>query len=44
MIGAALRIVTGAAAGRKLFCTGTVGDVLLGAADIAERFESVRAG
>ena len=44
MIGAALRIVTGAAAGRKLFCTGTVGEVLLGAADITERFESVAPG
>ncbi len=44
MIGAALRIVTGAAAGRKLFCTGTVGEVLLGAADITERFESVQPG
>jgi hypothetical protein len=44
MIGAALNIVSGAAAGRKLFCTGTVGDVVLGAADITERFESVQAG
>jgi Tannase and feruloyl esterase len=44
MIGAAMRIVTGEAAGRKLFCTGTVGDVLLGAADITERFESVASG
>lgn len=44
MIGAALQIVTGEAAGRKLFCIGTVGDVLLGAADITERFESVAPG
>jgi hypothetical protein len=44
MIGAALSFVTGAASGRKLFCTGTVGDVLLGAADITERFESVAPG
>ncbi len=44
MIGAALQLTSGAAAGRKLFCTGTVGDVLLGAADITERFESVAPG
>lgn len=43
-VGAAMHIVTGAAVGRKLFCTGTVGDVLLGAADITERFESVEPG
>ena len=44
MVGAAMQIVTGAAAGRKLFCTGTVGDVLLGGADITERFEDVQPG
>jgi hypothetical protein len=44
MVGAAMRITSGAAAGRKLFCTGTVGDALLGAADITERFEGVAPG
>jgi hypothetical protein len=44
MVGAALHIVSGEAAGRKLFCTGTVGDALLGAADITERFEGVAPG
>ncbi|HXY92774.1 MAG TPA: hypothetical protein VEP49_09885, partial [Acidimicrobiia bacterium] len=44
MVGAAMQFVTGGAAGRKLFCTGVVGDVLLGGAGTGERFDRVRAG
>ena len=44
MVGAAMRFVTGEAAGRRLFCTGTVGDVLLGGAGTGQRFEGVRPG
>jgi hypothetical protein len=44
MVGAAMRFVTGDAAGRKLFCTGAIGDVLLGGAGTGERFEGVAPG
>ena len=44
MVGAAMRFVTGNAAGRRLFCTGTVGDALLGGAGTGQRFEGVRTG
>jgi hypothetical protein len=44
MVGAAMRFGTGDAAGRKLFCTGAVGDMLLGGAGTGERFEGVQPG
>jgi hypothetical protein len=44
MIGAAMRFVTGDAAGRRLFCTGAVGDALLGGAGTGERFAGVQPG
>ncbi|MEX1008977.1 MAG: hypothetical protein WD271_14180 [Acidimicrobiia bacterium] len=44
MVGAAMQFVTGNAAGRKLFCTGAVGDMLLGGAGTGERFEGVAPG
>jgi hypothetical protein len=44
MVGAAMQFVTGAAAGRKLYCTGAVGDLLLGGAGTGERFEGVEPG
>jgi hypothetical protein len=44
MVGAAMRFVTGEAAGRRLFCTGAVGDMLLGGAGTGQRFEGVRPG
>jgi hypothetical protein len=44
MIGAAMQFVTGEAAGRRLFCTGAVGDALMGGAGTGERFGGVRPG
>jgi hypothetical protein len=44
MVGAAMQFVTGEAAGRRLFCTGAVGDALLGGAGTGERFEGVQPG
>lgn len=44
LLGAGLRIVTGAARDRELYCIGSVGDVLLAGGDITERFEDVEPG
>ena len=44
MVGAAMRFVSGDATGRRLFCTGAVGDMLLGGAGTGERFEGVQPG
>jgi len=44
MAGAAMRFVTGTASGRRLFCTGVVGEALLGGAGTGEGFEGVQAG
>jgi len=44
VVGAAMRFVTGAASGRRLFCTGAVGDMLLGGAGTGQRFEGVLPG
>jgi hypothetical protein len=44
MVGAAMQFVTGEAAGRRLFCTGAVGDALTGGAGTGERFADVQPG
>ena len=44
LLGATMRFGTGAASGRRLFCTGVVGGALLGAAGTGEGFEGVQAG
>ncbi len=44
MVGAAMQFVTGEASGRRLFCTGAVGDALMGGAGTGERFAGVQPG
>jgi hypothetical protein len=44
LLGCRIRVLSGAAAGREMYCTGTVGDVLLGGGDVKLRFEDVAPG
>lgn len=44
LVGSSMRFGTGAANGRRLFCTGVVGGALLGGAGTGEGFEGVQAG
>jgi len=44
VLGAGVRVLSGAGAGRELFCIATFGDVLVGSADVAYRFEDVQPG
>ena len=43
-LGAGIRVLSGAGAGRELFCVATFGNVLVGSADVSYRFEGVEAG
>jgi hypothetical protein len=43
-VGAGIRMLSGAGAGRELFCVASFGDVLVGSADVAYRFEGVEPG